>query len=88
MEDADAKAGYRQRSKEREASSVAATAVARKATKSGKSGQASKKSAKPAQTDRSQIEDRMLGAVNTAPAPSEMFSGFLDAPVLPFSTRS
>ena len=88
MEDTDAKAGYRQRSKEREAASVALTTTARKAARSGKSNQAGKKPTKPKQPDRSQIEDRMLGGVNTAPDPSEAFSGFSNAPVMPFTTRS
>lgn len=88
MEDTEAKAGYRQRSKKREAASVATTTAARKAARSGKSSQAGKKTTKPKLPDRSQIEDRMLGGVNPAPDPSEMFSGFSDAPVLPFSTRS
>lgn len=88
MEDTEAKAGYRQRSKEREAASVALTTTARKAARSGKSNQAGKRPTKPKQPDRSQIEDRMLGGVNTAPDPSEVFSGFSDAPVLPFTTRS
>jgi len=88
MEDTEAKAGYRQRSKEREVAAVAITAIARKAARSARSSQAGKEPVKSKQPDRSQIEDRMLGGVNTAPAPSEMFAGFSDAPVLPFNTRS
>jgi len=88
MEDTEAKAGYRQRSKEREAASVAKTSAARKAARSSKSSQTGQKTARPKRPDQSQIEDRMLGGVNTAPAPSEVFSGFSTAPVLPFNTRS
>lgn len=96
MEDGDAKDDFRKRSKEREKASVDATKAARRGAKSGKA-RASSKAAKPAKpskpgkpqgSDRSQVEDHMLGRRGAAPDPSDMFSGFSNEPIQPFHTRS